>query len=369
MAVFTTLGSLLRRRSDRPWIYAAWAASTAATLLLTLWVKTGATGEMSCIVSRDLWEPLRVTQGRMNILMFVPIGFFGVLAVRRMVPALAAPVLLSCGVEGLQALVPGIGRYCDTSDLVANVLGAASGVVLGAFSMRALAGSPPSWGLWRLRHMIVMGAACTGTVCLMASVVDLRVVDHAEPTRAGSAEQRAALTRVVQEALGDEFRITDVLDWTPCGVDGVDEEIWTALQPAGQAEMSWPDQNMVHIDLPGRITSLTTPPSGYPIAGASEPVSSAAAARRVAGIYVSRRFRAGTDTTRPRVEEPESESAETWTVVYPYRAVGMPAIRSLRVGLNRAGRLRDIRLSGTSAGDGPAVRVDKEKSREGRTCG
>jgi hypothetical protein len=350
-AVFGGTGHLLRRRSDRPWAYAAWAASTTAALLLTLWVRTAATGAVMCVVNKDVWEPLGVAQGRMNIALFVPIGFFGLRAARRPVPPLLLSVLLSCGIESVQAVVPAIGRYCDTSDLVANVLGAVAGVGLGVLSVRLGGRRLPPWGPPRRRLPIAAGAGLTACACLLAATVEVRVVDHAEAARSASAEQRAAITDVVRRALGGDFRVTGVSDFTPCGVDGVNERAWAELEPDAGVEMTWPDRDLVTIDVRVRSTSLTQPPTGYPIPGATGPVNDPTAARRVAGRYVAARYPAEADATRPLVEEPEAESADMWTVAYPYRDPRMPAMKSLRVTLNRAGRLRGVRLSAGPPGD------------------
>lgn len=368
-AVFGGSGLLLRRRSDRPWSYAAWAAATTAALLLTLWVKTAATGAVMCVVNKDVWEPLGTPQGRMNLALFVPIGFFGLRAARRAVAPLSAAVLLSCAIECVQAVVPAIGRYCDTSDLVANTLGAIAGTGLGALSVRLGGRRLPPWGPRRRRVLAVTGAGCTAVACLLATAVDVRVVDHAEPSRAASPEQRAVLTDVVRRALGPDVRITNLSDFTPCGVDGVNEQAWADVEPDAWVAISWPGRDDVTIDVRGRTAADTQLPTGYAIPGAAGPVDGRAAARRVADRYVAARYPEEAETRRARVEPPEDGSTDAWTVTYPYRDADLPTVTSLRVTLNGAGRLRGVRLSGAApGGDAASGTADAGAKDTGGGC-
>ncbi|WP_392544990.1 VanZ family protein [Oryzobacter telluris] len=67
----------------------------------------------------------------LNVLAFVPLGWLGVVALRRRPSAVfAALVLMSVGVEAVQAL-PGLARDPSVVDVVLNGLGAALGVGLG----------------------------------------------------------------------------------------------------------------------------------------------------------------------------------------------------------------------------------------------
>ena len=48
---------------------------------------------------------------------------------------LAALIGLSVSLEALQALVPGLGRSCDTNDWLSNTIGAAVGTGLAAAAL------------------------------------------------------------------------------------------------------------------------------------------------------------------------------------------------------------------------------------------
>ncbi|MGW9029629.1 VanZ family protein [Streptomyces sp. NPDC055722] len=340
-------------RSDRPWAYAAWVASTTAAVFLTLWFKTVSTGAVRCTVSKDVWEAFGTAQGLMNVALFVPIGFFGVRAARRPMPPLLLSVLLACGIETLQAVFPVIGRYCDTSDLITNVAGAAAGVGIGVLSLR-LAGSRLSpWPTRRRWFPVAIGAGFTAVACLMTTAVDLRVVDHAEPSRQASAAQRTVIGQAVREALGDDFKIVRVMDSTPCGLDGVDEQVWAELKPTGMASMSWPHPDRFQIDVSmGPWTEGTA--VGYPIRGSARSVHDVASAARAAGRYVAAHYPTA-DAKRPVVDRADAGAGGMWTVTYPYRDDRMPAMTSLKVTVNAAGHLLDVDLSAVT-GSGSSER-------------
>jgi glycopeptide antibiotics resistance protein len=349
-AVLGIVSAVLRGRSDRPWAYAGWAATTTAALFLTLWLRPTGTGGVRCTVSKDVLEAFGTTQGLMNVALFVPVGYFGVRAARRPLPPLLLSVLLASGIETVQACLPVIGRYCDTSDFVTNVVGAAVGTGLGLLSLR-LAGSRPT--PWPARHrgvLAVTGAGFLAVACVLASVVDLRVVDHAEPSRPASAQQRALIERAVRTALGDDVAITDVSDNTPCGVDGVNEEVWATLEPHGVAYVNWPDADRLTVDVSFGPPQAGPSALGRPIPGAAGAVRDEADAKRTAGRYVSAHYPTA-DTKRPSVE-PADGPGKTWSVTYPYRDGSLPAVTSLKVRVNSAGRLLGVALAG-SADDSP----------------
>jgi hypothetical protein len=237
-SVLGVVAFVLRRRSDRPWVYAAWAATTTAALFLTLWVRPVGTRVVMCTVSKDVWEPFGTAQGWMNVALFLPIGFFGVRAARRPMPPLLLSVLLACGIETIQAVLPVIGRYCDTRDLTTNVAGGAVGVGLGVLSLRVAGSRLSPWPTRRRWLPVATRAGFAAVACLLTTAVDVRVVDHAEPNRQASAEQRAAIGREVRQALGGDFKVVRVLDNTPCGVDGVNESVWADLEPSGTVSMT-----------------------------------------------------------------------------------------------------------------------------------
>ncbi|MBO9553583.1 VanZ family protein [Cellulomonas sp.] len=71
-----------------------------------------------------------------NVLLFVPPVLLAAVAVRRPLVALAGGVVGSAVVEALQALVPALGRSCDTNDWLSNTVGALLGAGLALVALR-----------------------------------------------------------------------------------------------------------------------------------------------------------------------------------------------------------------------------------------
>lgn len=75
----------------------------------------------------DLTAWVHAGDGPLNVLLFVPLGFFLALLLRRPVTAALACVVLSVGIECYQSSLT--TRVGDFTDVVANGLGAAAGAV------------------------------------------------------------------------------------------------------------------------------------------------------------------------------------------------------------------------------------------------
>jgi MFS family permease len=71
-----------------------------------------------------------------NVVLFVLPVLFASVASRRPLLMLLAGSVLSVLIEVFQALVPAIGRSCDTTDWLSNTIGAAIGAVLALVALR-----------------------------------------------------------------------------------------------------------------------------------------------------------------------------------------------------------------------------------------
>jgi VanZ family protein len=111
--------------------------SLLAVLALTLVPSGNSPGDVGCTVQVSYPTFGRVELAA-NVALYFPLAFFLTLAARRPVLALAAGSVLSAGSETVQAIVPALGRACDTNDWLMNTLGAAAGVLL-ALGTAALA--------------------------------------------------------------------------------------------------------------------------------------------------------------------------------------------------------------------------------------
>lgn len=106
----------------------------------------GASGVVACDLGRvglARWrEYLSVGTTSLNVLLFVPLGaLLGWLpSSRRRTSLVLAAVVLPFAIELLQLAVAGLGRACQSADVVDNLLGLAAGLALGVIAGLAVRG-------------------------------------------------------------------------------------------------------------------------------------------------------------------------------------------------------------------------------------
>jgi glycopeptide antibiotics resistance protein len=115
-------------------------------------LEDGAVSSGSCDLRRIGWAPLstylRPSGAALNVVLFIPLGLaLGMLprARRWTTVAIAAGVLSPILVEGVQLLVPALGRGCEAADIVDNTTGILIGLVAGRL-LGGLVGVAPDDG-------------------------------------------------------------------------------------------------------------------------------------------------------------------------------------------------------------------------------
>jgi VanZ like family len=138
---------LLRRQGPVVRVLAGcFAGSCAAILLITLTPgRTPGFSAHSCSLvltglSSDAWSRDART---LNILIFVPVGFFAATLVRASKWPLVLAFGLSFAVELSQREIASIHRSCDVIDVVDNTLGALIGAAVGLLVVWVVARFPP----------------------------------------------------------------------------------------------------------------------------------------------------------------------------------------------------------------------------------
>lgn len=131
LCVAVGLALLRPGRTRRRALVAAAGLAAIPVLALTLVPSLKASeGRLGCTVQFAL-PTLTTVELLANVALFVPVVFFSVLASRRPLFVLAAATGASAAVEAVQALVPALGRACDTNDWLMNTIGAGVAVLLG----------------------------------------------------------------------------------------------------------------------------------------------------------------------------------------------------------------------------------------------
>lgn len=133
VAATVSVYAVARRRGGRPVALALATAAVAAVLMLTLPpVGSAPHTAVTCETSLDPVRRILFAEGWLNVALFVPVGFFGALALRRPVAVVVSGTALSALIETAQALLPRLGRGCDSGDLAMNALGTALGATAAA---------------------------------------------------------------------------------------------------------------------------------------------------------------------------------------------------------------------------------------------
>lgn len=126
------VGRWLMTRPRLAWILAGF--SLLPLLALTL-VPVDRELFARCTVQWALPTPGRV-ELMANVVLFVAPVLLAGAATRRPAIVLVGAIGLSTCLEAFQALVPAIGRSCDTSDWLCNTIGAVVGAMLAGISLR-----------------------------------------------------------------------------------------------------------------------------------------------------------------------------------------------------------------------------------------
>ena len=110
------------------------AIALIAVLGLTLSPEGESDRAIGCAAELPFLAPTAV-EPMANILLFVPVALLAGLRWKKPMLAPLCASALSVAIEAVQALVPAIGRACDTGDWVTNTIGAVLGGVLAALAL------------------------------------------------------------------------------------------------------------------------------------------------------------------------------------------------------------------------------------------
>ncbi|MDI5973864.1 VanZ family protein [Streptomyces sp. SL13] len=251
-----------------------WAAGVAAVILLTSWSTGGTAGPSTCVINRDLAEPFLGEQGLLNLAMFVPLGFVGVIATGRFLLPVCSMVLLSFGIETAQGLFPALGRACDTSDLEMNGIGVVVGALFGAVLLQLWRKSRRTSSVRSKTNWVVGGSyVLIGVIALIW--IKPNAMDRTQDISTASSQQTQVADRVLRQAFDGHYHLRAV-DFAH-GPDGTGTV--TALFAGGSIEITWPGAQ--------QATASLDPLNGqgYPVPGRPQHASTSSEARRIAISY------------------------------------------------------------------------------------
>lgn len=138
---------LLHRLRLRRVLFGFSAVAAVAVLVLTLLPDGARDGGVTCTVQFSV--PFQGIDTLANLAMLVPLTLFLGTASGRPVAVLLGAVALSAGIEATQAVLPVLGRRCDTDDWSMNTIGALLGAGIAVVVLaldRRRGGARPSAG-------------------------------------------------------------------------------------------------------------------------------------------------------------------------------------------------------------------------------
>ncbi|MEU1485614.1 VanZ family protein [Streptomyces sp. NPDC005752] len=345
-----------KRYTRRPWACAGLTAVVAAELSVTLLLASPGSVSGQCVINRDVGEPFATEQGLLNLVMFLPVGLFGVLAVRRVLPVFLGAALLSSVTELCQGLLPWLGRSCDTSDVQMNVLGAALGTLAGwaALHLTRRELHPVTAAL--RPTAIVFGAgflacAAVGTVWITPLVVDSTSLQIA------GTDQRTAARQALSTAFDDHVKMVNVQ--LQRGQNDASDVLLIAME-TGSAELSWPDGTQFSADLGG---VSETADGGFPVTGSPSAPRSEDDALRIATRYAEKRFPWALAASDAKSVPVGGNAESGWVVRWRSRVDGVLMPMRLDVRIDRSGHVAQLlsrRVSGSVSL--PPRRVDEKQA-------
>ncbi|MFJ3385118.1 MULTISPECIES: VanZ family protein [unclassified Curtobacterium] len=132
VVVFALIGFVVHRLGARRVLVALTAVSLVAALALALTMTPAGEGGNGVVCTVQFSVPFRGIDTLANVALLFPVTLFAALLTGRPVAVLTAASGLSAAIELVQALLPALGRACDTNDWFMNSVGAVLGGVVAA---------------------------------------------------------------------------------------------------------------------------------------------------------------------------------------------------------------------------------------------
>ncbi|MGW5419612.1 VanZ family protein [Streptomyces sp. NPDC003943] len=211
VCVLTALiGLLVARAGNQPLVASCLAAmSTALIVTATLYpLSPSAPANHVCYIERNPLIGATTAQGLMNITLFMPAAAAWTWLTRRPISVTLALLGLSAGIETVQAITPGMGRACDSTDLITNSTGALLGTAGAALIL---------WHRYHSTHLarpgrLFMRAFSTSLIVIAAlcAMMVTPVMSEVAWANDASGPQRKAALEAAKEFLPPTAQVRKV---------------------------------------------------------------------------------------------------------------------------------------------------------------
>ncbi|WP_269858034.1 VanZ family protein [Streptomyces sp. RPT161] len=344
------LGSLAwwaaRRRTLPVWPTVLFAVSLAGEFTATLYPTGRHAGSSHvCSYSKDIAAAFADQQGLMNVAMYIPVALFAVLAFLHPLYVVAACWLLSATTETVQALIPHIGRACDSQDFVTNSTGAVIGVAIGC-----------AWQvLQRSLSVPTKREAVWSVIPLAGGAIALALVHHAaiNPmwadstlTVAHSTDQRALAAQDAKLLFGPSAKVVNIQDQSALRET---PELVIVTTDTGQFSIEWPS---------GQLHDGTNGISALPTAGGSD-----AEAQAAADAFARKWFPRSLPDTTVRVYKVDPKNARRIVEYRRYRkADGLLEPMRLDIEVDPGGHIAQYNSRNVPDPELPTARITREQA-------
>ncbi|GHB16484.1 VanZ family protein [Streptomyces chryseus] len=231
------------------------------------------------------WQPTGAflsDQGLLNAVLFLAVGFFGLLASRRPVAVTAGASALSATVEVAQAMVPPLAQTCEASDFVASTAGALLGMLAAWATVHISQSAPVSFRHHPRSVVWVISAAFALNATTVALWVTPAVNDSS--IQYVTPDMRKAARTHVRQAFGDHYKIGKI------SYDPTAHIVYVGLK-GGMAHLSWPKQREFNVSLVSYQKGIQPADVGsFPVGGEVKPPAKETDARGIARRYVAERY-------------------------------------------------------------------------------
>ena len=122
----------------------ALAVVAALPVLALTMAPTGRGGSTRGCTVQFAWPGAGSVELLANVALLLPVAVFAALATHRPWAVLVIGIGASAAIEAVQALVPAIGRACDTNDWAMNSLGLLAGALAARGLLALTASTPPA---------------------------------------------------------------------------------------------------------------------------------------------------------------------------------------------------------------------------------
>jgi hypothetical protein len=311
-----------------------------------------------CVVNHDFAQPFHTDQGLLNLALFVPVGFFALLAIRAVAPTIALAVLLPLATELIQCLVPAVGRLCDTSDVEMNALGGLAGAVAASLLLR-LARSPLPGLEAGMRRTVQLAAGVLVVTAVLWTTVITEIPVDATSLQLAGGDEKAAADKALHEAFGDRYPIVNVQ--VQPGTNGAPTQLLIALK-SGFATLTWPDTRQLVVSLE---SSAAPTQASFPVTGQVKAPTNGNDALAIATRYAQAHYPWGLHGAQPRAYAAGDHAQFGWIVSWRRRdAHGVLMPMRLDVQIDTAGRVSQLLVRHVDDPAAlPAVTVSRQRAR------